>query len=260
MPFYKVGHEGKLTSKLEIPRSYEQLVKFLQNVSVNDWFQLAEHFGDDERLKKNPHELIPYLNNDLKDTLQDAFLALAEEQGPEFVVNMLGNYDLSPTEMPERAKLFVKLLQTTYLRKRKNIIQGWVRIRSYDTNVSALWAKGDEYVLSVVSPVNTFRSLRGPRLPTILEEKVEFGILPPDTIVISHSFGYQIFLTNPQDIQTLYSFNPSTFIPVENPFKTHYFLNFSDIHLYKNLGSLAEFSISNAFSGVASSHSLAQWL
>ena len=260
MPFYKVGHEGKLTSKLEIPRSYEQLVKFLQVVSVNDWFHLQEHFEDDELLKKPPHELIPHLNEDLKETLQASFLALAEERGPDFVLNILGRYDLSPTERPERAILFVKLLQNTYLRKRKNIIQGWVRIRSYDTNISALWVKGDDFVLSVVSPVNNFRSLRGPRLPTILEEKVDFGILPAQTTVITHSFGYQTFLSNPQDIKEIFSYNPASFIPVSNPYKTYYFLNFNDIHLHRNLSVQSEFSISNAFSGAVSSHSLGQWI
>ncbi len=242
-----------------LPESDAHLTSFLQNVDKELWAQLIS-FSDNEVLNTTPPEQI-VIDKGVKHEIQDRLLDLANEIGSEIVNAVIKRC----TPSKHDGSIYATLLTETYKHTRSYQVEEWTRMPEYDSNISSIWNKDGVYLLTIVSPVTQYRKLKKVNLDRDYDLKTfDFSILNYNTplIVTSHSYGYQIFVNNPPnvDITSFFAFNPaSTDVILVDPYNTKFYVNYNDeIQTNVFIQSSDVVGVSD-ISGGAPAHSLKQW-
>ncbi len=261
MPRYTVGCNGSLTPTCVLPESDAHLTSFLQKVDKDLWAKLIS-YSDDEALNNTPPDKI-VIDKALKHEIHDRLLDLANEIGPELVTQAVT--DCTPSLYD--GSVYATLLTETYKHTRSDQLREWTRMPEYDSDISSIWNKDGGFLLTVVSPVTQYRKLKKMKFHLDRDydlKTFDFSILNYSTplIVTTHSYGYQIFLQNPPnvDITSFFAFNPATTsVIIVNPYHTKYFVNYNDeIQTNVFIQSSDVVGVSD-ISGGAPAHSLKQW-
>ncbi len=262
MPRYTVGCRGSLTPTCVLPESDAHLTSFLQNVDKEFWAQLIS-FSDDEVLHNTPPDQL-VIDKALKHEIHDRLLDLANELGSDIVTQAVT--ECTPTHFD--GSVYATLLTETYKQNRSDQVREWTRMPEYDSKISSIWNKDGVFLLTVVSPVTQYRKLNNMKFHMDRDydlKTFDFSILNYSTplIVTTHSYGYQIFLQNPPnvDITSFFAFNPAaTPLLIVNPFQTKYFVNYNDeIQTNVFIHSSDVVGVSD-LKGGPSAHSLNQWV
>ena len=244
-----------------LPESDAHLTSFLQNVDKEFWAQLIS-FSDNEVLVTTPPDQI-VIDKGLKHEIQDRLLDLANEIGSEIVTSVIKRC----TPSQHDGSVYATLLTETYKHNRAYQVHEWTRMPEYDSNISSIWNKDGVYLLTIVSPVTQYRKLKNIKFHLDRDydlKTFDFSILNYNTplIVTSHSYGYQIFIQNPPnvDITSFFAFNPaSTSVILINPYNTKYYVNYNDeIQTNVFIQSSDVVGVSD-IQGGAPAHSLKQW-
>ena len=299
MPKYSPGYHGEFTNNLTLPETLEHILQFLAFMKQNVWDRIVEKAT---YLKTTPHEVKNkpssysqiinadspkhlakhlihehqkhadynsdfHISGGVHDAINFILLEISKEIGANVVSTWVGLEEVSHP-LTNDHKLYARLAQQTYLKKRPTVEGVWTRLDEFDTKNSCIWFDGKLCLLTVVGSETRYRkilemkNLDSTVLTEILNQfRQDYPGLP--LTVCTHSYGFEFFLNSigSTPIKHVYAFNPASTTPQENPHNTTFFVNYNDVISGKNC-NLSEVPL--VFGGVLANrvcaHTLAQWV
>ncbi|HIC44353.1 MAG TPA: hypothetical protein EYO73_08750, partial [Sulfurimonas sp.] len=283
---------------MSLPETLEHVLQFLVLIKLNVWDRIVEKVNHlkvsqhDVKIKPssynqiinadtpthlaksiiNEHQKHADYNSDfhisggVHDAINLTLTEIAKDIGGAVVSDWVGLEER--TTLTNTHKLYARLAQQTYLKKRPKVEGVWARLDEFDTQNSCIWFDGKTCLLTVVGPETRYRKILEIKSvdSTVLTETLNqfrknYPGLP--VTVCTHSYGFEFFLNSigSTPVTHLYSFNPARTKPQENPHKTTYLVNYNDVISDRNC-KLLEGPL--VFGGVlvnrVCAHTLTQWV